>query len=78
MLKKRIEGNELKMTVPEVKKNYREPVVELEHGFKLDAADLESHTAILGESGSGKTTFLEEIMEAIFPQVEEKNDNVVV
>ena len=78
MLKKRIEGNELKMTVPEVKKNYREPVVELEHGFKLDAADLESHTAILGESGSGKTTLLEEVMEAIFPQVEEKNENVIV
>lgn len=78
-IKRLLEGNQLLPTVPLSPSVGRGPVVSLEHGLVLDDEHCwQSPTLILGNVGSGKTTFLMKCMAPLLEYASHTGDNAVI
>ena len=75
--KKLIEGRSLSEDVPQISLKSK-PVACFKHGFAIDGEMLKHHLACIGDSDSGKSTFLHSIVKASMESAEEQGDNVIV
>ncbi len=78
-MKHLISGNELSDCVPsKCNRTGKEPVVQLQNHLVLDDGNcFEAPTLVLGNVGTGKTSFLLEVADEVFSFAEKSHDNIV-
>lgn len=73
-----LEGNQLFDTLSFKPKYNKKPIIKIGNNLVLDDSIIDRPTCIIGNSGSGKTTFINNWIEAIVNSDETINDNVII